>query len=239
MTTQRDPDPAPKQHALEATVRTASKAEYQGQVSATQPRVATIEFAREGAPLFLMSEELTVVFRSREVFEPFAARSRVIFRQDDIYRSSYKFRFSERDGQALNALFKRRGSLRMRADEEVSVETRAWGEKDGPTLDCGLRDISKTGMSLRVGAQGEVALCRADRLHLRFRLPGDGELFDLSADVRYRQLADDTVQYGLEFDWTDQACAAASMRRIEAFILRRKSAIIGRALGASWLPPAA
>lgn len=228
---QNDPDSGPSSNTLQATVHTASKMDFRGQVAAAQHRVVTIEFARDGAPNLPIAEELTVSFRSREVFDPFAARSRVIFRQDDSHRSRYKFEVSERDGQTLNALFKRRASARMRSDEEVVVEVREAGMKIAPYLECRLRDISKSGMSLRVASQVETQLCSMDRLELRFHLPGDDALFDLMAGVRYRQLLDECVHYGLEFERTPGDAAG----RIEAYIQRRQREIIQLALGSSWM----
>ena len=234
----RDADPGHSAQPFEATVRTSSRAQYEGRVTHTHDRVVTIEFAREDAPLFQIAEELTVSFRSREIFEPFVARSRVIFRQENPFRSRYRFRFREKDAQTLNALFKRRTASRVRTDDDVAVDARACGAESATRVTCTLRDISRSGLSLRVDERGEAQLCRADRLQLGFRLPGDPELFDLAASVRYRQLADDGVQYGLELDRSEDAHARRTAERIEAYIQRRKAAIIEKALGASWLPKA-
>jgi len=234
----RDHAPGSSDPAVKATVR-ASHAEHEGRVVGARDRVVTIEFAREDSPLFLIAEELTVSFRSREMREPFSARSRVIFRQDNPYRSRYRFRFSEKDAQALAALFKRRATARVRADGDILVEAREEGVETGECAACELRDLSSAGLSLRVGIEAEARLCRVDRLRLDFRLPGDPEPFDLVAAVRHRRLAGQSVQYGLELELPDGAEGARTRERLEAYVRRRKSSIIERALGASWLPRSA
>jgi len=232
----RDSEPASSAEPFEAVVRGASSAEHAGRVTNAQDRVITIEFAREDGPLVEIAEELTVSFRSRAMFEPFVARSRVIFRHENPYRSRYRFRFGERDAEALNALFKRRAALRVRSDGNVTVEARAT-EFDGATSTaCTLRDVSTSGLSLRVGTSDAAELARAERLHLRFRLPGDPELFDVAARVRYRELADDGVRYGLEIERSEVARARHVIERIDAYVERRKAAILSSALGASYLP---
>jgi hypothetical protein len=226
-----DPNRASKSSVLQATVSTASQEEYRGDVDGAEHRLVTITFAREGGPHFPIADELTVAFRSREIFEPFVARSRVIFRQDDPFRSRYKFEFSEKDAQTLNAIFKRRAAVRMRPDEDLPVQACAPGGESSGLVACDLRDISKTGLSLRVAGEGEARLYNLDRLQLDFQLPGDDLRFDLEAEVRYRQLVDEHVHYGLEFD----RLPAGIVQRIEAYIQRRQNEIIERTLGSTWL----
>jgi hypothetical protein len=227
----RDSDKASKSSVLQAIVSTAAREEYRGAVDGAEHRLVTIAFEREGGPHFPIADELDVAFRSREIFEPFVARSRVIFRQDDPYQSRYKFEFSEKDAQTLNAILKRRAAVRMRPDEDLAVRARAPGTASTGLVDCDLRDISKSGLSLRVAAGGETRLCELDRLQLAFQLPGDDEDFDIEAEVRYRQLVDEHVHYGLEFDQLPTGIA----RRIEAYIQRRQNEIIERTLGSTWL----
>lgn len=227
----RDFDTSLEVKALQASVRTTSSLEFQGHVDSAQHREVTITFPRDGGPIFAIGQELTVSFRSREVFEPFAASARVIFRKDDPYQSRYRFEVGESDAQTLSALYKRRGGARMRPEEDFPVETLATGIGDDSRVRCKLRDISKSGLSLCVSQADEAKLCSLDRMSISFELPGDGSRIEVEAEVRYRQLEGEEVHYGLEFD----RISAAVVESIEAFILRRQDEIVEGALGPTWL----
>jgi c-di-GMP-binding flagellar brake protein YcgR len=160
----------------------------------------------------------------------------VIFRHENPYRSRYRFRFGDQDAEALNVLFKRRASVRVRSDENVTIEARATESDHATSAVCTLRDVSSSGLSLSVGASDAAELVRAERLQLRFQLPGDPELFDVAARVRYRELAEDGVRYGLEIERSEVAGKSRVIERIDAYVERRKAAILSSALGASYLP---
>jgi hypothetical protein len=222
-------------NSLQACVRSIGYKEHRGQVTATHDDVATIDFPRETAPYFPVAQEITVTFRSREIFQPFVARSRVVLREDTEEHLRYKLRFNEQDAQTVSALFKRRASPRVVPDEGLAMSVcDAEDADDGAFLSARVRDLSTSGCSFYIEPASEMQLCSARRLKIRFRLPGDAERFNLLADVRYRKLVDHSVQYGLEFDWRSEARAPRVKERIDAFVQRRKREIMERAMGPHW-----
>jgi hypothetical protein len=134
---------------LHAYVRSVGYKEHRGLVAATQDDVATVDFQRASAPFFPVAQEISVTFRSTEIFQPFVARSRVIMREDDVDHLHYKLRFNEQDGQTVCTLFKRRASPRVVPDESFPIEV-GDAEHKGATLTARLRDISTQGLSFYI-----------------------------------------------------------------------------------------
>jgi c-di-GMP-binding flagellar brake protein YcgR len=222
-------------HSLQACVRSIGYKEHRGQVTATHDDVATVDFPRGTAPYFPVAQEITITFRSREIFQPFVARSRVVLREDTEEHLRYKLRFSEQDAQTVSALFKRRASPRVMPDEEIGMSVcDAADADDGAFLSARVRDLSTSGCSFYIEPASEMQLCSARRLKIRFRLPGDAEKFNLLADVRYRKLVDHSVQYGVEFNWNADPRAPRVKERIDAFVQCRKREIMEHAMGPDW-----
>jgi hypothetical protein len=220
---------------LQACVRSIGHKEHRGTVVATHQEIATIEFPRASGPYFPVAQEITVAFRSPEIFQPFAARSRVLQREDNGDHVRYKLRFSEEDAQTLSALVKRRTSPRVVPDGAVAISIcDAESADDDTFLEARLRDLSATGCSFYVDPPSEMRLCSARQLRIRFRLPGDAEKFGLVGEVRYRRLVDHSIQYGVRFDWKAEPRVLRARDRLEDFVGQRKRAIMERAMGPGW-----
>ena len=70
------------------------------------------------------------------------------------------------------------------------------------------------------------------------QLPGEAKDVDLVAEVRYRKVVDELVQFGLAFDWKATKHGQRIRERIEAYVSRRTREVMDQAMGPDPREPA-
>jgi hypothetical protein len=107
-------------------------------------------------------------------------------------------------------------------------------ENNGTTLTARLRDISTQGLSFYIDPASEMKLASAQQLKVGIQLPGEKDEVELVANVRYRRLVEELVQFGLAVDWKSIKHGSRVRERIESYIQRRKVEVMERAMGPNW-----
>lgn len=217
---------------LSARVEWPGEKPFEGRVVATDHNLATLEFLRKSAPILPIGCQVGLSVFGPDLAEPLVVRGRVAHRRDFDETITYQFQFAPQDGEALNAIFKRRTASRIRPDEVIAVQVAIAGGTPAPALNSVLNDISRTGVSITIGTPAEARLCNATHLMLSFHLPGINGPIELAGRIRYRRLTGTTIRYGLEFAPQGRADHEKQVARVGDYMTKRKHDVVKQTLAA-------
>lgn len=137
----------------------------------------------------------------------------------------YGFEFLDRTaleqglGQRLFRLFNRRGQVRVCMDGAPAA---ARAER-GAICAVGLFDLSAGGLALSIPLQAHAELGRAERLLVRFRLPGEEQALQVVATVQNRRPTPEGLIYGLALDPQETRNFQEVEGHIARFLWRREA----------------
>ena len=89
-----------------------------------------------------------------------------------------------------------------------------------------LKDISVSGLALLVDLEAEDALGELDVIEMSFRLPTSDKDFRLVGSIRNRELVNEHVRYGVEFDDKRSKYFPRQQDEIFAYVMHRQRAAL-------------
>lgn len=208
------PDP---QQSLDVTVQTAD-----GQIFAAELLDLTVEgagtrFRRDAGPTLALGQGATLTFTSARLLRPIHVHAKVRSRVElGAFRSyRYGFEFDERDelqrqlSGEIYRLFNQRLDYRVEPDPTEPVDalvklyepetTAAVTNKDFRATGQ-VKDICGVGAGVLLDREVETTLAATDLVVVGFRLPPNDVMLQFAAWIRHRELQEESVCYGLEFD---------------------------------------
>ena len=206
-----------QQQSLDVTVQTAD-----GQIFAAELLDLTIEgagtrFRRDVGPTLALGQGATLTFTSARLLRPIHVHAKVRSRVElGAFRSyRYGFEFDERDelqrqlSGEIHRLFNQRLDYRVEPDASAPVEAIIKLYESGTTATPTNRDFRATGQVKDICGVGaavlldrevETILAATDLVAVGFKLPPNDVMLQFTAWIRHRELQEESVCYGLEFD---------------------------------------
>jgi hypothetical protein len=206
-----------QQQSLDVTVQTAD-----GQIFAAELLDLTIEgagtrFRRDAGPTLALGQGATLTFTSARLLRPIHVHAKVRSRVElGAFRSyRYGFEFDERDelqrqlSGEIHRLFNQRLDYRVEPDAAEPVEAMIKlyeAEPSAAPMNSDFRaigrvkDICGVGAAVLLDREVETTLAATDLVAIDFRLPPNDVMLQFTAWIRHRELHEESVCYGLEFD---------------------------------------
>ncbi len=205
-----------EQHNVDVTVSTADGQSFPAELLDITIEGAGTRFRREVGPTLAIGQPATLTFKSARLQKPIRVQAKVRSRVElGAFRSyRYGFEFDERDelerqlSGEIYRLFNQRSIYRVEPDpaQPIAVVIQpAASEAVAPAV-AGfeahgfVKDLSSVGAAVLVDRKAEVTLAATDLVEVSFRLPGAARALHFTAWIRHRELQDERVCYGLEFD---------------------------------------
>lgn len=199
-------------------------------------------FAGEGVPALRMGQHVELCFLDEEPGTARAYLSQVVSRRELEGGQSFRFRVKLRANDVPGPELTRRAADRVCVDEWTSSSLRiqslegAEGRtSDEPGAESVLLDLSRSGAQILVPFELEAQLFAADTVRVSFRL-GDspGGPCQVQARIRWREMGEGGVRYGLQFLFDDSPEHARWRERIATYVEARRAQARARgALGES------
>lgn len=229
------------QHTVEVSVSTADGQAFPAELLDITIEGAGTRFLREAGPTLAVGQAATLTFKSARLRRPIRVQAKVRSRVElGAFRSyRYGFEFDGREeleqqlGGEIYRLFNQRNIYRVEPDPEQPIEAVIHlSEYDSatPASAAGfeahghLKDLSTVGAAVLVDRRAESTLAATDLVELSFRLPGSGRALRLTAWIRHRELQDEHVCYGLEFDPMRSEAFARDEHELLKYARRRQLA---------------
>jgi hypothetical protein len=206
-----------QQQSLDVTVQTAD-----GQIFAAELLDLTIEgagtrFRRDAGPTLALGQGATLTFTSARLLRPIHVHAKVRSRVElGAFRSyRYGFEFDERDelqrqlSGEIHRLFNQRLDYRVEPDaaEPVEATIKLYEAEPSAALTNSdfqatgrVKDICGVGAAVLLDREVETTLAATDLVAVGFRLPPNDVMLQFTAWIRHRELHEESVCYGLEFD---------------------------------------
>lgn len=247
-------------------VHVGSQVAYTGRLEALPDANGRLEasFASDSSPALRIGQHVEVCYEDRGTPRTFLAQA--ISRRSGVRLTNYRFRIKWRASEGLGLDLNRRRANRVEVDEWTSGSLRLtpWGpgapmqgpyvllagdysqvelrilahflEVDSP--EAILLDLSASGAQALAPFALEALLFDCDQVLVSFRL-GDSptEPCVVAACIRWRELGDKGVRYGLQFLFEDSAEQDYQSQRITAYVEARRAQ--GHVQHRSQDPPAA
>ncbi len=209
-------------HTLNVTVKTADGESFAGELLDITIDGAGTRFPRDVGPTLAVGQPATLTFTSARLRKPIQVyakvRSRVELGAFRSYRYGFEFNqweeLQRRLSGEIHELFNQRVSYRVEPNpaEPVKAVLKLAQEQYPSSSDAAppeaatfetagiVKDLSLIGLAILVDREAEVTLAATDLVDVSFRLPMSQNKLQLVSWIRNRQLQDDHVCYGLEFD---------------------------------------
>jgi PilZ domain len=179
--------------------------------SGREDLVAMVEFGSEQAPVIRLGERTSLLFRGGGLVSSVETEGLALLRTDDQNRRCYAFRLDGVSKRSFPLLGSRR-SARVNPKTAKPVRVTVLELPGDVPPEVEVHDISATGLSILVEPRLENHLCKRVLLRLSVLLPGDVDVIELAAVIRYRRLFGAALLYGLEIDGHGPASAQAQDR---------------------------
>jgi c-di-GMP-binding flagellar brake protein YcgR len=231
-------------HTLAITVKTAEGETFTGELLDITIDGAGTRFPRDIGPTLAVGQPATLTFTSLRLRKPIQVNAKVRSRVElGAFRSyRYGFEFSEwqelqrRLSGEIHELFNQRMSYRVEPDPAQPIEaivklTQAdrLAVHDAPPkvpeefkAVASVKDISAIGTAILIDREAEVTLAATDVVEVSFQLPISDKTVELVSWIRNRQLQDESVCYGLEFDADRSEYFERQQNEIIKYITRRR-----------------
>lgn len=227
-------------HSLDVTVKTAEGTAFPGELLDITIEGAGTRFRRDAGPTLAVGQPATLTFTSVRLRKPISirakVRSRVEMGEFRSYRYGFEFdQWEELEGRLsreIHHLFNQRVVYRVEPDPVVEAVLRlppeppAGGQPDQetPAFEAAgpIKDLSAVGIAVLVDRAAEEAFATIDLVEIAFRLPTSSETLKLMGWIRHRQLKEDRVYYGLEFDPDRSARFDQQQHAIVRYVKRRQ-----------------
>lgn len=209
-------------HTLDVTVKTADGETFTGELLDIAIDGAGTRFPREVGPTLAVGQPATLTFTSARLRKPIQVHAKVRSRVELGAFRSYRYGFEFNEWQELqrrlsgeiHELFNQRVSYRVEPDPAEPIEATVKLPREGhlPSADVPpeearefeaigrVKDICAIGVAILVDREAEVTLAATDLVNVSFRLRTSQQNVQLVSWIRNRQLQDEWVCYGLEFD---------------------------------------
>ncbi len=207
--------PLGDEHSLDIVVRTASGETFPGELLDITAEGAGTRFKREVGPTLAVGEPTTLTFTSARLRSPVKINAKVRSRTELGSFRSYRYGFEFDEWQELqkrlsgeiHRLFNQRSVYRVEPDPAEPVDARIRVSPEFfPDLpqqfeaNGRVKNISPVGIAILVDHEVETKLAAIDQVITAFQLPASDQMLEVVSWIRNRQLQDDRVCYGLEFD---------------------------------------
>ena len=207
--------PLGDEYSLDVVVKTASGETFSGELLDITAEGAGTRFKREVGPTLAVGEPTTLTFTSARLRTPIKVCAKVRSRTEMGSFRSYRYGFEFEEWQELqrrlsgeiHRLFNQRSLYRVEPDpaEPVDAQIRVSPESfpDLPQqfeASGRVKNISAVGIAVLVDHEVETKLAAIDQVITAFQLPASDRRLEVVSWIRNRQLQDDRVCYGLEFD---------------------------------------
>ncbi len=207
--------PLGDEHSLDVLVKTASGETFSGELLDITAEGAGTRFKREVGPTLAVGEPTTLTFTSARLRSPIKICAKVRSRTELGSFRSYRYGFEFDEWQELqrrlsgeiHRLFNQRSVYRVQPDPAKPVDARIRVSPESfPDLpqqyeaNGRVKNISPVGIAILVDHDVETKLAAIDQVITVFQLPASDQMLEVVSWIRNRQLQDDRVCYGLEFD---------------------------------------
>ncbi len=183
----------------------------------------TADFPADAGPALPIGSPVLVRFHGGPLSTVREVPGQVVFRSSDLIRQRYQFLFPGAVHRALGPVVNRRGAIRVHPDEEEPVPTTIWAI-DGPhRFEAELLDVSGTGISIRVAEEDERKLLGCWQVRVHLELPEEKTPVEINGHIRYRQLLDDGVKFGIEFPDAGSPGVRYHQERIYRYVMVKHS----------------
>jgi hypothetical protein len=206
-----------QQQSLDVTVQTADGQTFSAELLDITVEGAGTRFRRDAGPTLALGQAATLTFTSARLHQPIHVHAKVRSRAElGAFRSyRYGFEFDERDelqrqlSGEIFRLFNQRLSYRVEPDPAEPIEALiSLPELDAaaphPVADSiargQVKDICGIGAAVLLDRVVETTFAATDLVEVSFKLPLRSTDVRLMAWIRHRELQDEYVCYGLEFD---------------------------------------
>ncbi|MDX1487385.1 MAG: PilZ domain-containing protein [Acidiferrobacterales bacterium] len=206
-----------QQQSLDVTVQTADGQIFSAELLDITVEGAGTRFRRDAGPTLALGQAATLTFTSARLRQPIHVHAKVRSRAElGAFRSyRYGFEFDERDelqrqlSGEIFRLFNQRLFYRVEPDPAEPIEMlirlpeldSATPRSTTDTMARGrVKDICGVGAALLLDRAVETTFAATDLVEVSFTLPSSGARVHLAAWIRHRELQDEYVCYGLEFD---------------------------------------
>lgn len=215
---------APKpEEKVRLSVEDAEGSLFQAHLVDVSVRGASATLPHAGAPPLAVGDGVRLHFTAPLFRKPVTVRAKVCFRDDTEAGCLVGFRFGSvvKLPAALHKLFNRRLVHRTQPDPDEPIEVvliASSGKSplsQPPTLGR-LMDISVQGAGV---ALGPVDPDLEQPINLFLRLP-TGDVLHLLSWIRHRWMQDDTIMYGLEFDFENSADGMRQIEQLRRYVLQ-------------------
>jgi hypothetical protein len=227
-----------EEYTLDVTVETVDGRSFPGELLDITIEGAGTRFLRQAGPALAVGQSATLTFTSARLRHPIHVRAKVRSRAElGAFRSyRYGFEFDEREELArqlsgeIHQLFNQRGIYRVQPDpaQPLSIVITLLPEDhSGPegfeTVGT-VKDISIVGAAILVDRSAETTLAATDLIQAMFRLPSSSSALRFAAWIRHRELQDNCVCYGLEFNSIQSANFKQQQNEVLKYARRRRLA---------------
>ena len=230
-----------QQQSLDVTVQTADGRIFSAELLDITVEGAGTRFRRDAGPTLALGQAATLTFTSARLRQPIQVHAKVRSRAElGAFRSyRYGFEFDERDelqrqlSGEIFSLFNQRLSYRVEPDPAEPIEM--WirlPEQDSATPHSAsesmalgrVKDICGVGAALLLDREVDAIFAATDLVEVSFALSDKGARLHLAAWIRHRELQDEYVCYGLEFDSVRSQQFTQTQKEILGYAKRRQLA---------------
>ncbi|MFQ5754950.1 MAG: PilZ domain-containing protein [Acidiferrobacterales bacterium] len=230
--------------SLEVLVATMDGGTFPGELLDITIEGAGTRFRRDAGPTLAVGQTAVLTFTSVRLRQPIKVRAKVRSRVEmGAFRSyRYGFEFGQWDDQErrlsweIRRLFNQRGGYRAEprptapiaavlriAQDEQFPQSGGTGGIRGKFETAGvIKDLSTTGIAIAVDREAETTLATADLVEITFQLPNSATKLRLTGWIRHRELDEDRVCYGIEYDLNRSKQFKRQHGAITSYIRRRQ-----------------
>ena len=195
---------------------------------------ATVRIHQTGARTMAVGSTVQLELLDVETGGILTLTSQVSFRDEVPAGRTYGLRFSVPEQVRKLAtpefakILSRRQAFRVHLDVGQVVATlRLPREAAMDLIEAPLLDISTTGCAVGVTLEQEVLLADFTQLDIVFKLPRSAMHCVLYGDIRHREVVDEQVRYGIEYQPRDDGDYSRSLEDVIDFVMAQSCSSIG------------
>lgn len=231
-----DSDGQGEVHGLEVAAMTADGNTALGKLIDLTVESAAVSFPRYADAALPVGSRSTLIFTAPWLQTPLQVGASATSRADSGELRKYYYQLHFESEEQRRRLSREAGRVRDQrmasrvrpsATEPVVVRVELTGEHQSSSdnaveLKGSLKNISVGGAAVLIDREAEAALATTDVIDVSFQLPQGSKLLRLRGWIRHRELQDDLMSYGLEFDRTHAEDFAEQLDEIVRYIAQRR-----------------
>jgi hypothetical protein len=234
-----DSDGQGEVHGLEVAAMTADGNTALGKLIDLTIESAAVSFPRYADAALPVGPRSTLIFTAPWLQTPLQVGAIATSRADSGELRKYHYQLHFESEEQKRRLSREAGRVRDQrmasrvrplATEPVVVRVELTGEHglssdtqaDAVELEGSLKNISVGGAAVLIDREAETALATTDVIDISFQLLQGSKPLHLRGWIRHRELQDDLMSYGLEFDRTHAEDFAGQLDEIVRYIARRR-----------------